>query len=165
MSNSAVSVLEFVGSVQKTIAQDFERENDSNNNVLIVQQIDIELKTVLGEAVKGGVEWKLITLEGNYSNAQTQTLSLSWERKTHQASFTKAVNDMEYALITGLDALRIGAAEWAQLSGLLPYQSRGGKLVFEVSVDEEGNLAIGNFGGSVNTERMHTVTLTLAPLS
>lgn len=73
-------------------------------------------------------------------------------------------DDLEYQLITGLDALRIGAGQWARVSGNLPFQSAGGKLVFHIAVDETGKLAVGGFGGGVAHEQTHTVTLTLAPL-
>lgn len=74
-------------------------------------------------------------------------------------------SDLGYQLITGLDALRIGAKEWRALSAGLPFKSGGGKLVFELAVHEDGSLAVAGFGGGGTSDRTHTVTLTLAPLS
>ncbi|MDV6373581.1 hypothetical protein [Deinococcus arenicola] len=63
-----------------------------------------------------------------------------------------------------MNALRIGAGAWAQLSPGLPFQSVGGQLVFAVAVNEDGSLYIGKTGGGAGRERMHTVTLKLGPL-
>lgn len=108
-------------------------------------------------------EWKVITVEGNYVETQTQTLSLSWGRdQTRTNNFLKS--ELEYQVITGLDALRIGAEEWSRLSARLPFKSTGGELVFELAVNEDGSLAVAGFGGGATSKQTHTVTLTLAPL-
>lgn len=166
MPSRAVSVLEFVTAVQASVAQDFERE-DGTPNALVVQHIELELKTVLSQKAGGGFEWKLVTAKGEATATQTQTLSLCWERKPVLKGFApeSLSTDLPYQLITGMDALRIGAAQWGQLSGKLPFRSAGGQLVFAVAVAEDGSLYIGNFGGGAGEERMHTVTLKLAPLA
>ncbi|MFK7603338.1 trypco2 family protein [Deinococcus sp. SM5_A1] len=165
MPNRAVSVLEFVTAVQASVAQDFERES-GEPNALVVQHIELELKTVLASKAGGGFEWKLVTVEGQETNSQTQTLSLCWERKPpkESAALESLPVDLPYQLITGMDALRIGARAWAQLSSKLPFRSVGGQLVFAVAVREDGSLYIGKFGGGAGEGRMHTVTLKLAPL-
>ncbi len=166
MPNRAVSVLEFVTAVQTSVAQDFERES-GEPNALVVQHIELELKTVLARKAGGGFEWKLVTATGEAADTQTQTLSLCWERRPAQKSFApeSLPADLPYQLITGMDALRIGAGAWEQLSGTLPFRSVGGQLVFAVAVREDGSLYIGKFGGGAGEGRMHTVTLKLAPLS
>lgn len=165
MPNRAVSVLEFVTAVQASVAQDFGRES-GEPNALVVQHIELELKTVLARKTGGGFEWKLVTAIGEAADTQTQTLSLCWERRPVQKSFApeSLPVDLPYQLITGMDALRIGAGAWAQLSGQLPFRSVGGQLVFAVAVKEDGSLYIGKFGGGAGEGRMHTVTLKLAPL-
>lgn len=163
MSSRAVSVLEFVQAVQAAIAEDFEREDENGNNVLVVQKVDLKLHTALTEEANGKLEWKIITLGGNYAETQQQTLSLSWERQqTRLESLVK--DELGYQLITGLDALRIGAKEWARVSRMLPFRSTGGELIFHLAVNEDGSLAVGGFGGGAASEQTHTVTLTLAPL-
>lgn len=165
MPNRAVSVLEFVTAVQASVAQDFGRES-GEPNALVVQHIELELKTVLARKTGGGFEWKLVTATGEAADTQTQTLSLCWERRPVQKSFApeSLPVDLSYQLITGMDALRIGAGAWAQLSADLPFRSVGGQLVFAVAVQEDGSLYIGKFGGGAGEGRMHTVTLKLAPL-
>ena len=49
MPSRAVSVLDFVTAVQASVAQDFERE-DGHLNALVVQHIELELKTVLSHS-------------------------------------------------------------------------------------------------------------------
>lgn len=166
MPSRAVSVLDFVTAVQASVAQDFERE-DGNPNALVVQHIELELKTVLARKVGGGLEWKLVTAKGEATDTQTQALSLCWERRPAPKGLApeSLPTDLPYQLITGMDALRIGAAQWAQLSGTLPFRSVGGQLVFAVAVAEDGSLYIGNFGGGAGAGRMHTVKLKLAPLA
>lgn len=166
MPNRAVSVLEFVTAVQASVAQDFSREGDGPN-ALVVQHIELELKTVLSRTAGGGLEWRLVTATGEAADSQTQTLSLCWERKPpeRRAATESLPADLEYQLITGLSALRIGAGEWARLSRDLPFQSVGGQLVFGVAVREDGGLYVGRFGRGAGHERLHTVTLKLAPLA
>jgi hypothetical protein len=115
--NRAVSVLEFVQAVQAAIARDFAREKENGNNVLMVEKVDLKLHTALTSVAGGGWEWKVITVEGNYAETQQQTLSLSWERNPPQFKAFRE-SEVEYQLITGLDALRIGAREWARLSAV-----------------------------------------------
>ncbi|QFP77741.1 trypco2 family protein [Deinococcus sp. AJ005] len=165
MPNRAVSVLEFVTAVQASVAQDFGEEG-GDPSALVVQHIELELKTVLSQKAGGGFEWRLITVEGQETSAQTQILSLCWERRPVQKSFApeSLPMDLPYQLIAGINALRIGAGAWEQLSGALPFRSVGGQLVFAVAVQEDGSLYIGKFGGGAGEGRMHTVTLKLAPL-
>lgn len=166
MPNRAVSVLDFVTAVQASVARDFGREG-GDPSALVVQHIELELKTVLSEKAGGGFEWRLVTATGEATSAQTQILSLCWERKAPEKTATTEAlpADLEYQLITGLSALRIGAEEWTRLSRNLPFQSVGGQLVFAVAVREDGSLYIGKFGGGAGQERLHTVTLKLAPLA
>ena len=166
MSNRAVSVLEFVTAVQASVAQDFGQKGHEPN-ALVVQHIELELKTVLSRTSGGGFEWKLVTATGEATDSQAQTLSLCWERQPpHKGLAPESLPaDLPYQLITGMNALRIGAAEWARLSPGLPFRSVGGQLVFAVAVQEDGSLYIGKFGGGAGHERMHTVTLKLAPLA
>ena len=163
MPNRAVSVLEFVSAVQGAITRDFEREGDSEN-ALVVSRVEIELKTALEQSAGGEVEWKVVAVEGNYLNSQTQTLALSWERKKPMKGFAVAAPDLGYELLTGLDALRIGEAEWRRVSGALPFVSTGGTLTFEVAVTADGKLTVLKIGGAVKDALTHTVKLTLAPL-
>ncbi|WP_348523311.1 trypco2 family protein [Deinococcus arenicola] len=51
-----------------------------------MQHIELELKTVLSAKAGGGFEWKLLTVQGNASDSQTQTLSLCWERRPLRAA-------------------------------------------------------------------------------
>lgn len=61
MTNRAVSVLEVVQAVQAAIARDFDREKKDGNNILVVEKVEIELKTALTEKMGGKWEWKVIT--------------------------------------------------------------------------------------------------------
>ncbi|CAM3751183.1 trypco2 family protein [Deinococcus frigens] len=166
MPNRAVSVLDFVTAVQASVAQDFGKES-GDPNALVVQHIELKLKTVLSEKAGGGFEWRLLTATGEAIDTQTQTLSLCWERRPLNtlAATESLPADLPYQLIAGMNALRIGAAEWTRLSPDLPFQSVGGQLVFAVAVRQDGSLYIGKFGGGAGQERMHTVTLKLAPLT
>ncbi|MBB5234793.1 trypco2 family protein [Deinococcus budaensis] len=163
MPSRAVSVLEFVQAVQAAIASDFGREDEHGNNVLVVQRVDLQLQTALTLSAAGKLEWRVITVGGDHAQTQRQTLSLSWERQPTRLE-ALVPGDLGYQLVTGLDALRIGAREWARVSGTLPFRSTGGELVFHLAVNEDGSLAVGGLGAGAAREQMHTVTLTLAPL-
>ncbi|GHF42985.1 hypothetical protein HNQ07_002047 [Deinococcus metalli] len=163
MPTRAVSVLDVVTAVQGAVAQDFGRENRAGN-ALVVSKVEIELKTALETTQGGEVEWKVVSVGGQYANSQTQTLCLSWERTASKALTASDAEDLGYELLTGLDALRIGAEQWSRLSGHLPFVSTGGTLAFQVAVTEDGHLTVLKLGAGQVEALTHTVTLTLQPL-
>lgn len=162
MSNRAVLVSELVNAVRGAVAQDVAREGDGPDAApgLVVTEVELEIKATLRAGADGRAQWYALTVGAQVSREQVQVFRLAWVRAAEVRLRESA--EVQYQLITGLDALYIGLSEWTA-AGSLPFRPRDAELCLHLVVLESGELRLAGVGTQAAQGQTHLVTLKLGP--
>lgn len=160
MSNRAVLVSELVNAVRGAVAQDVAREGRAPDSGLVVTEVELEIRATLRTGADGRAQWYALSAGAQVSREQVQTFRLAWVR-TAEVRLREST-EVQYQLITGLDALYIGLNEWTA-AGPLPFRPRDAELCLHLVVLESGELRLAGVGTQAAQGQTHLVTLKLGP--
>ncbi|MFC5847385.1 trypco2 family protein [Deinococcus petrolearius] len=158
MSNRAVLVSELVQAVRGAVAQDVARGGGDPG--LVVTEVELEVKATLRAGADGRAQWYALSAGARVAREEVQTFRLAWVR-TAEVRLREST-EVQYQLITGLDALYIGLGEWTA-AGPLPFRPRDARLCLHLVALESGELRLAGMGTRAAREHTHLVTLTLGP--
>lgn len=162
MSTRAVLVSELVQAVRGAVAQDVAREGGDSgpSSDLVVTEVELEIKATLRTGADGQAQWYALSAGAQVSREQVQVFRLAWVRTAEIRLQERA--EVQYQLITGLDALYIGLREWTA-AGPLPFRPRDAELCLHLLVLESGELRLAGVGGRAAQGQTHVVHLKLGP--
>ena len=160
MSNRAVLVSELVNAVRGAVAQDVAREGSGPGSGLVVTEVELEIRATLRAGTDGRAQWYALSAGAQVSRGQVQVFRLAWVR-TAEVRLREST-EVQYQLITGLDALYIGLREWTA-AGDLPFAPRDAELCLNLVVEDSGELRLAGVGVRAERGQTHRVRLVLGP--
>jgi hypothetical protein len=150
MDSSAAELVKLVQELKLAIQNAQSRTTD-----LIVSRAELEIKTTTTIGPSGALKWGPVEIDGHYTESQIQTLCLALTPMPKPVRLMKPTAD---ALADAIAS--ISAAVHESVSTEPKFGLDEGTVSLNIVVEKGGKLSV-VAGGGINSNNVHTLTLTL----